>query len=401
MYSRILVALDGSSWSLIGGEIALDLARAEGAELLAAHVYDTGIHNLRFREMEPVLPPSYRNGEKLQELRSSHGRLISEGFESLSLGYMEEYIESARGRAVPLKIVHREGRNYITLLEIAEEFQVQLIVMGAHGLGFIPGAEMGSTALRVMRHSAQDILITRRRPSGRRIQVGIDGSPDALEAARRAEVWGRAWEGELELTAVYDPFFHDEVFKTMAASFSPQRREEVGLAKQEELHERIIDDGLGQLYRTFLERAHRQAKDSGIPVRSRLERGKAYRVLADRTRSLELGLSVVGRYGQHREERMPVGSTAEALARLSESNVLITRPAERTSEGSVRSGKQLEWEAEALDLLQRVPAFARPMARAGVERAVRGKGADRVTAEDVLGLAARLGMPGFGQEDRD
>ena len=64
MYSKILVALDGSEWSAYGAGIALELAHRLGAGLVAAHVYDSGIHSLRFREMERVLPRQYQKEER-------------------------------------------------------------------------------------------------------------------------------------------------------------------------------------------------------------------------------------------------------------------------------------------------------------------------------------------------
>jgi len=393
MYRKILVALDGSRWSLAGGEIALELALRLGGELMAAHVYDEGIHSLRFREMEPVLPSRYQEVQKLQGLRDGHHRLMSEGFESLSRGYMEEFVSRAGELGVPVHAVQREGRNYLELIELIRQHNIHLTVLGAHGLGYIPSGELGSTALRVLRHAAGDVLIARRRPGGGRVLVGIDGSRDALDALRRATVWARALERDLELVAVYDPFFHDQVFKTMAASFSPERQEEVGLAKQEELHEQIVDDGLGRLYQTFLTQALEQSSARGVAAKSRLVKGKAFRALADEALPPEVDLVVVGRFGQHRRDPIDLGSTCEALVRQCPANVLVTRSTAEPPADSDQDRKPLEWDADAQEQLNRVPPFARPMARSGVEGLTRARGAARVTLKDFLALASRLGMP--------
>lgn len=393
MYSKILVALDGSEWSAYGAGIALELAHRLGAGLVAAHVYDSGIHSLRFREMERVLPRQYQKEEKLQDLRDSHGRLMFEGFESMSRGYMEDFVAEARAKGAGVEAVQREGRNYLTLLGLAHEYQVQLIVLGAFGLGKVPEAVLGSTALRVLRQADCDVLIARRPLAGRRLLVGIDGSGEAAAALRRAAVWARSLNKDLELAAVYDPFFHDEVFKTMASSFSPERQEEVGLAKQEELHEQIIDDGLGQLYTAFLEQAEQQVREPGLEVTTTLLQGKAYRTLSEQAGSTDVDLVVVGRFGQHREESSLLGSNSEALVRQCEANVLVTRAASVTERKPVQAENPLDWDQDALELLERVPAFARPMARGGVEAGVRSRGAGRVTRSDFLALARRMGMP--------
>jgi nucleotide-binding universal stress UspA family protein len=52
MYSTILVALDGSEYSISGSEIALGLARGLSSKILACHIYDEKTHRTRFREME-------------------------------------------------------------------------------------------------------------------------------------------------------------------------------------------------------------------------------------------------------------------------------------------------------------------------------------------------------------
>lgn len=399
MYSRILVALDGSRWSRAGGSVAIELARRVGAELFAVHVYDAGIHSLRFQEMEPVLPKRYRKQDTLKDLRDSHGRLMFEGFEAMSHGYMEDFVERAGKMGVPVRAVRREGRNYLTLLELIREFDVHLAVLGSFGLGRIPGGEIGSTVLRVLRGADCDVLVARRRFRGKRLIVGIDGSGEALFALQRAAIWARAFDRDLDLTAVYDPFFHDQVFKIMAASFSPERQEEVGLVKQEELHEQIIDDGLGQLYRVFLEQAASQMRAAGFEAATHLQQGKAYRVLADTGKQPGVDMVVVGRFGQHREEGTALGSNSEAVVRLCRTNVLVARAAPRTQGASVSAGPPLEWDPAAEKLLEAVPAFARPMARSGVERAVRARGGDRVTENDVQELAERMGMPRLERKD--
>jgi nucleotide-binding universal stress UspA family protein len=311
---------------------------------------------------------------------------------------MEDFVAEARATGMAVEAVQREGRNYLVLLELAREYHVQLIVLGAFGLGRVPEGVLGSTAQRVLSRAECDVLVARRGLAGRRLLVGIDGSGEATAALRRAAVWARTLDKDLELAAVYDPFFHDQVFKTMAASFSPERQEEVGLAKQEELHEQIIDDGLGQLYATFLEQAEQQVREQGLEVTSKLLQGKAYRALVEQAGSPEVDLVVVGRFGQHREEAALLGSNSEALVRQCVANVLVTRAVANPVGESVQESP-LEWDRDAQTLLERVPAFARFMAKGGVEARVRSRGADHVTRQDFLDLARRMGMP--VPEDKD
>ncbi len=397
MYQTILVCLDGSEYSIAGGEAALKLARYLGSKITALHVYAARLHDLRFRDMEPGLAEQYQEERKLENLRDTHTTLISEGLEALSRGYMDKFVDEARSGGIQVNEANTQGRNYVKILEEAEERGTDLIVLGAHGLGRLDDGILGSTASRVLRHAVCDVLIVRRPLSGGRVAVGVDGSDEARTAVRKAAVWTRLIQGSLELVAAYDPFFHNKVFKTMAGSLSPERREEVGLSEQEKLHKEIIDDGLGALYADFLKQADELASSLGLQAETRLLRGKVYRAFVDHLNENNCGLAVVGRYGHHRDNFSTIGSNAEAVVRYSSVNVLVTA----SEEDNAREHRpDIEWAPEALARLDRVPVFARSMARRSVEEHVIKTGGEQVTLEDFLEVAGRFGMnPGKGNDN--
>jgi nucleotide-binding universal stress UspA family protein len=405
MYAKILVCLDGSHPSLAGGRIALSMARSLGSELIASHIYDARLHTARFSEMEPVLPEHYREQSAISRLREAHKQLISEGFSALSLGYMEQFLEEAGGAGVQVTQAHREGRNYVELYGLLREMRPDLLVTGAYGLGRLED-RVGSTALRLLRLAGCDVLLARKAfPEKPRILVGIDGSAEALESARRAIQWARCFGGSISLAAAYDPAFHAQVFRTMGRSLSPSRQEEVGLNKQQELHDQIIDQGLGQLYRLFLDQASERCASRGFQAHRELLQGKAYRALVDHARSSAASLMVLGRFGHHRQRISPVGSNSEAAAQLASTNVLITRPPSAAPGDGAPPGERgeprsLRWEQAAMEALERVPSFARPMARAAVEEAVRSEGGSAVSLDDFRGVAERFGMKPSGDSPR-
>jgi hypothetical protein len=242
-------------------------------------------------------------------------------------------------------------------------------------------------------------------------------------------LWTRFLDGRLHLAAAYDPAFHTRVFRTMGRSLSAERQAEVGLNKQEKLHDQIIDDGLGELYRVFLDQALERCRQAGSEPAAELLQGKAFQALVANSQTCGAGLVVVGRFGHHRTGLVPVGSNAAAVAELAEASVLVTAgepgPARENSgpavetqagaagapqtgagTGAATAAKSLAWEPDALRALERVPSFARPMARAAVEEALRREGAEKVTVESFREIAARFGMgrpdPGAtgGAEDR-
>jgi nucleotide-binding universal stress UspA family protein len=390
MYSTILLALDGSKDSLAGGRLALLLARRLGCELVCTHVYDARIHSSRFAEMEPGLPGRYQDPECLQGLRDSHDTLITDGFQALSRGYMEAYLTEARAAGVAVSEAVAEGRNYVEILRLAEGRGGNLIILGAQGLGARDDGLLGSTATRVLRRARCDVLVARDGARPGPVLVGVDGSEHATAALRRAGAWAGALAQRLHLAAAYDPILHQSVFRTMAQALSADQQREVGLERQEELHEELIDEGLGSLYQGFLDQAAELAAVLGHQPGAGLFSGKAYRCLVDHGAAIGAGLLVLGRFGHNREAISDLGCNAEAVARLSAASVLITAPARQ--EAAQTAVTAVEWDPEALARLDRVPSFARTMARRAVEDRVRSAGQERVTGEIFDEVAARFGM---------
>jgi nucleotide-binding universal stress UspA family protein len=323
MYKKILIGLDGSKYSLAGGDIALELANRRDTTVLAAHVYDSNIHSHRLREMEPDLPERFQEKKALQHIRDSHNELIYDGFKALSKGYIEEFEKKAIEKGINIEQVYREGRNYSGLLEIAKEFEADLMVIGAYGLGFTGNDTIGSTTIRLLKLATCDLLIARGNLSGGEIMAGVDGSKGAIKALKRAITWANTFDRKLRLVSAYDPFFHGKVFNTMAGALSSERQEDVGLNKQQSLHDNIVDEGLGKLYGRFLDAAEAYLDKSGIEYEKSLLKGKAYRVLVDLAKDTSPDIIAVGRFGHHRDNLVQVGSNTEAIVRLTDTNVLI------------------------------------------------------------------------------
>ncbi len=407
MYKHILVALDGSEPSRFAGQAALELAKSVKARVTVCHVYGVGIHRTRFADMEPGLPTQYQQEDTLTELRTAHDRLMDEGFQALSAGYIEDFITSATDQKLTVASATMEGRSYVGIINLAKQCKADLIALGVHGLGAIDDGMLGGTTTRVLHSGPCDILVVRRAPNEGPILVGIDGSHEALEAAGKAADLGQALGRPLHIAAVYDPDFHTHVFETMAHSLSSQRQEEVGLAGQEKLHDEIINDGLSGLYAEFLAEAKRQVEREGLAVTQHLITGKAYAGLNSCTEDIDANMIVVSRYGHHREAYSRLGSNAEALVRCASANVLLIggvepfeqdmRPVQQVR--TISEPISVTWDAEAEARLRRVPSFARLMARRAVENSVRDLGKTTISVADFDKVAAKFGM-GHSRGDR-
>jgi nucleotide-binding universal stress UspA family protein len=401
MYDHILIALDGSESSRYAGQAAMGFAGATGARVTACHVYGAEIHRQRFIDMEPGLPGKYRKKEKLTNLRSAHNRLMQEGFSVLSVGYLEEFTQSCRDAGIAVESVTTEGRSYVGILEIAKTHRCDLIVLGADGLGAVGNGMLGGTTTRVLHSAGCDVLVARCAPGKGPIVAGVDGSSEALKAVAKAVTLGGAMDKSVHLTAVYDPDFHTHVFGTMAETLSSESQDQIGLANQEKLHDDIINDGLGKLYADFLSEARERCSNNGDTIETHLVTGKAYCALDSQAAQSGSDLIVVSRYGHHRQQFSRLGSNAEGLIRATSANVLLVGGVEDSDrkleikEHKVHidtTGKALEWEAEALVCLERVPIFVRSIAKRAVEKSVLKLGKECVCADDFEKVATRFGM---------
>ena len=150
---KILVALDGSESSDKALGYALDLADKYSAniELLSVVNIDSRVYSLI---------PSIE-GEKLVSLavmdtyvtrvKASHKRVLSKALEQTK-------------RKVPTLHVSAklmEGRPAEKILEVAEEENFDMIVMGSRGLGGITGTVLGSTSQAVVHLCNRPILIVK------------------------------------------------------------------------------------------------------------------------------------------------------------------------------------------------------------------------------------------------
>jgi nucleotide-binding universal stress UspA family protein len=401
MYDRILVALDGSELSRHAGKAAIVLAATMGSNVIACHIYGVDIHRRRFIDMEPGLPANYQQKETLGKLRTAHERLIREGFLALSVGYVDDFMNSARKAGVMAESVAFEGRSYTGILQLAKTRRCDLICLGADGLGSIGNGMLGGTTTRVLYGAPCDVLIARSEPKNRPILTGVDGSTEALKSVAKAVKLGAAMGKEVRMVAAYDPDFHTHVFGAVAESLSPERQKETGLMDQEKLHDDIINDGLGKLYTEFLNEAVQRFSNEDVYITTSLVTGKAYHALDAQAKDDDADLILISRHGHHREPSSRLGSNAEGLLRTASTNVLLvggiddklsdSKSMSRIKELG-RPESSLTWDSDAETRLQRVPSFVRSMAKRAVENSVRKSGKQRVSADDFDSVAAQFGM---------
>jgi len=399
LYGNIMVAIDNSEWSNYAVCIALDLAKRTKAKVTGAHVYAAQLHGTRFRQLEPGLPERYQSEELLQRQRNIHGDLIGRGLGIISDAYLDVFTDQCRQADVTAERKALEGRNYERLVSDARESGYDLVVIGAHGLGRISRAVIGSVCERVVRLVDCDVLVVRddRALGTGSLLVAMDGSAHSFAALYKGLALSQIYGNSVKAVAAYDPFFHRVAFRSVTGVLSDEASKLFRFKEQEKLHDEIIDEGLMKTYRSHLLRAQKIAAETGIQLEIDVLEGKPFEAITTHVEQMRPSALLVGRTGMHHGAGVMLGSTTENLLRFADCNVLVVNcgreEATATSDTEESAAEiAMPWAIEAEERLERVPSFARNIARRGIEGYAREHGHIVITLDVYEAARQRFGM---------
>lgn len=393
MYRNILVTLDNSSYSLWGLDRAMDIAHSFNSILTGNHVYAARLHEKRFEQMEPGLPAKYQQPEELQKQRDIHGELIEKGLKIITDSYLDVFQERCEKANLPYIRKSMEGKNYSELVRDIKETSYDLVAMGSRGLGEVPTTQLGSVCERVARRITVDTLVVKNGTplKGGHVVVGIDGSEQSYAAMSAAIELQKRLGCKVTALAVFDPDFHYKAFDSIAKVLSEEAGQVFRFKEQEKLHDEIIDQGLEKIYRDHLTMAEKMAEREGAKISSEILSGKPYDEIFKWLTGKDAALLILGKVGVHGDNGMDIGSNSENLLRQAPCNVmLVSRKVKPDPEQDQNA--EMEWDADAIELLNRVPGFVRNMVRGHMEANARKHGAARVTAQMMKDARSKMGF---------
>jgi nucleotide-binding universal stress UspA family protein len=135
--NRILVAVDDSESSRRAVEMASEMARALGAEMMLLHV-------IEIEELPTLI------GEA-EDMRADEEAQIVLGMAA----------KLAKGKGVEPKIAVRRGHPANQILRFADTYSPQLIVLGTRGVTGAKGVLMGSVSTAVSRKAHSSVVLVR------------------------------------------------------------------------------------------------------------------------------------------------------------------------------------------------------------------------------------------------
>ncbi|MFI5304615.1 MAG: universal stress protein [Nitrospiria bacterium] len=386
MYKTIYVAVDNSDHSNKAADIAVLFSKAFGGTVIGSHVYAAKMHDKRFKQMEAGLPEEYHDEKELEKQRRIHDSLITRGLEIITDSYLDIIKGKCNNANISFESRSLEGRNFQALAQDINENRYDLVVMGALGVGAVRESLIGGVTERVVRrirHS--DLFIVKDLgpiDTSKKIFVCLDGSHQAFGGLKSAISIGKTLGMEVEALAAFDPYFHYASFNSIAGVLSEEAGKVFRFKEQEKLHEEVIDSGLAKIYQAHLDIGKQIAEEEGMKIKTTLLDGKAFERIIQYCRKEKPWLVVMGRIGVHSDDTMDIGSNSENLLRMLASNVLISNrtfvpPIDTMAEYTIA------WTDEAKRRMEKVPVFARGVAKTAIYRYAVEKGHTIISNEVV------------------
>lgn len=285
---KVLLATDGSEDAALAAEAAAGICQKSGARLYVVHVWQTvpSAHMKTFVRSEFERLAREKLDAEVQKLQS------------MGISRVEPYL--------------LEGKPADRILDLAEELDAGLIVLGSRGLGTVKRLALGSVAEGVIHHASRPVLVLRGDESSwppARAVFADDGSQASREACEVAASLcaGHGVEGLIVRAYPRLPEMDAEGRKSDA---------------------RLVEDDMRLQERTLMERAGKLEATLGSRPKLRLATGDATSCIlqAAEEENPERTLVAVGSRGLGTVGRMRLGSVSSKTLRTAQGPVLVHPP---------------------------------------------------------------------------
>ncbi len=202
-----------------------------------------------------------------------------------------------------IKLRLEEGSPFDTIIDIADEGNFDLIVMGRHGKASIEKALVGSVTARVIGYSQRDVLVV---PMGASIGwtnifLPTDGSKYNKAAIEKAIDLAKSYEGWLKVISVVDV---TEEFHTEA----PGAVEE-----------------LVKKAKKFANDVREKAEEQGINTETFVREGESFKVITELSKQYNSNVIVMGSHGRTGIRRLLMGSVTAGVIGHATCPVLVVK----------------------------------------------------------------------------
>ena len=288
---RVILATDGSKDATAAAEWLNELPLPDDTSVLVL----TAV----------AVPRAFAQAPALEALRSS---MLDEG---RRLAEEARAVVAARWPRAEARVSDGDPRNAI--IQTAEDWGADLIVVGARGHGAVSGFLLGSVSTAMTRHAPCPVLVVRGVPRKiRAALVAVDGSPDSLEAVR--------WLSALPL----DPTLVIRLLSVVEPVRLPASAPRVVRTRLRPIIEQIEQERRAEMERA-LDGPMRALRGRVRSVELAMPSGLPTDLVGRAVDDPALDLVVVGARGHGAVRRLLLGSVSERVLRHAECPVLVVR----------------------------------------------------------------------------
>jgi len=369
---RVMVCVDGSSYSYEGMRAALELCRTYGASLYVCSAFDVEYHHVVFNNIKDVLSVQAAKVFKFEEQEELHNNIIDKGLLKLAQANLKR--AQVMASDYPDVELHPQiliGKPFQCIMQWIEEVQPTLLVLARHGAHRIEETDIGSQAENLIRIAPCDVLLIGT------VGVRADDIPWIEEDGRQGLDW--APEAEVRIQRV-PPFAlgiaRMAVEEYVLEHYGPGSIAAAGVGGDTTNRDGKATDANGQLLAAYA--------IADLPT-----------VTSER---LDEAISKL--LPTHMQLIMGIGTAEELAAAEVKAEEAMRRTVVSGSDEDVEPAATLEvrcpvtgrvavrertaadppvWTTEAFDRLRNVPLIARPLARNTVEKFARAHDIWRIT----------------------
>jgi nucleotide-binding universal stress UspA family protein len=294
---KVFVATDLSEAASEAIRLADEWAKSMDAELVVCHVMP---NPLRMNTLFPQL-----NAQMALDLPALRERAVDQ---------LTETVGEITGRAsTDYAIVVDDGHPAAVIVEKAERYDADLIVVGSLGHSGVRKLVLGSVATQVVRHAHCPVLVARPHAPTGVVLCATDFSDPAQPAVNAAAFEARRRGARLTLMHVVDISL--AAASHMAMGFG-------GVVYN------LPREARAEVERTVQAKLAQALTDAGIEGDPLVREGSPAVAIVQAADELDAELLVVGTIGLTGLRRLTLGSVAEAVARAAPCPVLVVRQTE-------------------------------------------------------------------------
>ena len=290
--TKILLATDGSADAVLATRAAVDLSSRTGAELHVIHTWQA---------IPPYAYPSLTTEWYVPPYEEAARKLLAE---------QVELVEETGGAVAEAHMLR--GRPADVIVDLGEEVEADLIVVGSRGLGAVGRLLVGSVSEGVVHHAPCPVLIVRGGQGAwppERVVTGDDGSDPAKRAAELAAGIAKLFETDAVLVRAY------ENPPEPIVGWSAQDRRELDEALL--LEERALEERAKEMEEVGVGRPETRLIET--------EPTLALLLVAEE-KDEEKALIAVGSRGLGAAKRAMLGSVSTKVLRVARGPVLVVSP---------------------------------------------------------------------------